>query len=181
MAYDPMRHHRRSIRLAGYDYADRGVYYVTICAWRRECIFGEVVNGVMQLNDLGRIVNDEWMRTASLRSDVATDEHIIMPNHMHGIVALHRGMGTARRAPTVERFGKPTVGSVPTIVPAFKAASARAIDIMQQTPASPVWQRNYYEHIIRTDAELMRTRVYVQTNPLHWLADPDYPTSAAEA
>jgi putative transposase len=92
MTYDPRKHHRRSIRLKGYDYTQAGAYFVTFVAHDRECLFGDVVDGVMRLNAFGEIVRDEWFRTAVVRPYVMLDpdEFVVMPNHVHGIIWIVR-------------------------------------------------------------------------------------------
>lgn len=89
MNYNPDIHHRNSIRLKNYDYSRAGAYFVTICAWQRGCLFGEIVNGEMVLNEMGRIVVDEWERTPKMRSNVELDVYSIMPNHFHAIIVIH--------------------------------------------------------------------------------------------
>jgi hypothetical protein len=93
MKYDPAIHHRRSIRLQGYDYSQAGVYFVTICAQNRECLFGEIVNGGMRLNEAGRMVTDEWIKTAEIRDEIELDEWVVMPNHFHGVLVIGDGRG----------------------------------------------------------------------------------------
>src|SRR3970282_109225 len=101
MRYNPEKHHRRSIRLGGYDYGQSGAYFVTICTKNRECLFGEIVDGKMRLNHSGQIVQEEWSRTSIVRPDVELDAFVIMPNHVHGIICfVENSGGTARRAPT---------------------------------------------------------------------------------
>ncbi|MEH2045144.1 hypothetical protein [Nostoc sp.] len=85
---DRNKHHRQSIRLKGYDYASAGGYFITICSHQRECLFGEVVDGTMQLNDFGQIVAEEWERSPNLRQEIKLDAWIVMPNHFHGIVFI---------------------------------------------------------------------------------------------
>src|SRR5262245_59682784 len=100
MPYDTQKHHRRSLRLSGYDYSQPGMYFVTICTARRECLFGEVVGGHMLVNQVGRIVQEEWQQTSALRPYVVLDEFVVMPNHFHAVpVIVSEGRGTARRAP----------------------------------------------------------------------------------
>ena len=128
------RPQRKSIRLKAYDYTQAGCYFVTICTNMRICLFGEVSRGVMHPNQYGRIVEEEWLRTAQLRANVAVDVHLVMPNHVHGILWI-TGVrrGTARRAPTKERFGRPVSGSLATIVRSFKSACTRRIKEMRRT------------------------------------------------
>jgi putative transposase len=139
-------HDRRSLRLDGYDYAQAGAYFVTICTQNRMCLFGDIVDVEMQLNAYGSAVREEWLRTAELRHNVELDVFTIVPNHLHGIVVITDGRGTARRAPT-EQFGKPVANSIPTIVRAFKSASSKRLNQMRSAPGTPIWQRNYYEHV----------------------------------
>ena len=362
----PDRDHHRPIRLPGYDYAQTGAYFVTICTNNRECLFGEIVAGEMRLNPAGVIVSNEWKKTAELRGGIRLGEWVVMPNHFHGIVvidgdgwgmgsgtarrastggdggvgvgrgtacralargdgwgmdtgtarrastpgdggvgrgtacralargdgwgmdtgtarrastrgdgdgwgtdtgtarraptrgdgdgwgtdtgtarrastggdggvgrgtarrALARGdgdgwgmdtgtarrastrgdgdgwgmdTGTARRAPTegdggvgrgtacralargdaptAEQFGKPVSGSIPTIIRSFKSAASKGINQMRGTPGATVWQRNYYEHVIRSEASMQRIREYIINNPLQWDMDRDNPVNAA--
>jgi putative transposase len=132
MPYDPLSHHRRSIRLPGYDYTAPGAYFITIATHNRQTIFGEIIDGVIQLNTCGEIARDEWVKTAAIRREIALDEFAIMPNHMHGIIVID---GVRRdtaspcphgdqpiRIPTIEHFSKPVIGSIPTIIRAYKSA-----------------------------------------------------------
>ncbi len=184
--YDPARHHRRSIRLRGYDDTQAGAYFVTICTHRRVLLFGQVVDGEMMLNEWGKIVWEEWFKTAQVRPyvELFDDEFVVMPNHIHGIIWIvemddphsvgarrRRAPTTDRRAPTVEQFGKPVPGSIPTIVRAFKSAVTHRINALRGTPGVRVWQRNYFEHIIRNQRALNATRRYIAENPLRWHLD----------
>ena len=175
MKYDPNVHHRRSIRLRGYDYSQAGAYFVTICTQNRECLFGEIVDGEMRLNEAGRTGVNEWLKTAEIRDEIELDEWVVMPNHFHGIVVIANGRGTARRAPTVERFGQPVSGSIPTIVRSFKSAATKRINELRQTPGAKLWQRNYWEHIIRDESELGHIREYIRNNPAQWELDKLHP------
>jgi len=156
--YDPFRHHRRSIRLRGYDYARCAVYFVTLCSKHRECVFGEVVDGRVELSDAGRVVVDTWNELPRHYAGVVLDEMQMMPNHMHGNIVL------------MDRHH-----ALSEIVRGLKTFSARRINQLRGTPGVPVWQRNYYERIVRDDNELQRTRVYIRNNPLDWDTDPDNP------
>ncbi len=177
MKYDPQLHHRRSIRLQGYDYTAAGAYFITICSYQREHIFGEVVDGEMKLNEWGEIARAEWLKTAELRPQVELfeDEFVVMPNHVHGIVWLKEDVGTRRRRVPTEKFGKPVSGSIPTIVRAYKSAVTYAINKSQNSRGSVIWQRNYYEHIIRDERELDLIARYIYYNPFNWQVDRDNP------
>ena len=143
---------------------------MTVCTRERECLLGKVVDGEMRLNEYGIAVHEEWLKTAELRENVEMEACTVMPNHVHGIVVITNGRGTARRAPT-ERFGKPVADSIPTIMRAFKSASTKHINEMRNTPGTPVWQRNYYEHVVRDDEELKAIRQYILSNPANWATD----------
>ena len=179
------KHDRRSIRLKGYDYSRAGAYFVTISARNRQCLFGKIQDGEIVLNAFGEVVREEWLKTAILRSAVTLDTFVVMPNHFHGIIAITTsgeaavGRGTARRAPTTERYGRPVSGSIPTIIRSFKSAVTRRINEMRKTPGARVWQRSYYEHVLRNDDELDRVRRYVADNPLKWEMDQENPAARA--
>ncbi len=176
MNYNSQKHHRRSIRLKDYDYSQPGVYFVTLCSWNRECLFGEIVDEEMGLNEYGLVVQQEWIQTGTMRSNVTLDEFTIMPNHLHGILIIHdERKGTLQRAPTTERFGKPVSNSIPTIVRLFKSSVTKQINQIRNHPGLPVWQRNYYERVVRNEKELFKIREYIQNNPMQWDIDGDNP------
>lgn len=177
MKYDPQIHHRRSIRLKGYDYTQAGAYFITICSHQRGHVFGEIVNGEMRLNSWGEIARAEWFKTAALRPyvELYDDEFVIMPNHGHGIIWLIENVGARRRRAPTEQFGKPVSGSIPTIMRAYKSAVTYAINKLENSRSSMIWQRNYYEHVIRNDKELDLIAKYIDYNPLNWQLDRDNP------
>lgn len=168
-----MEKKRNSIRLRNYDYTSTGLYFVTICTHERENLFGEVLEEQMVLNDWGQIVQQEWENTASLRAYVQLDEYVIMPNHFHAILALN--VGAQHAAPSVTRPRMNVdAGSLGAVLRAFKSAVTREINLKRNTPAFPVWQRNYFERVIRNDQELTLTREYIASNPLQWHPDEEY-------
>lgn len=168
-------HRRRSIRLKGYDYAQSGAYFVTICAWGKECVFGDVIEGNMYLNEFGKVVREEWLKTFDMRKNLVLDEYVVMPNHFHGIIIIADGRGTLQCAPTYEKFGKPVSNSIPTVIRLFKSTTTKQINQLRQIPGMYLWQRNYYEHIIRNEYELKQAREYVINNPLQWQYDRENP------
>ncbi len=219
MKYDPAKHHRRSIRLKGYDYTQAGAYFVTLCVQGRACVLGEVADGQMQLNDWGRMAEECWTWLADQYPYVALDATVIMPNHLHGIIVMDDGGGESRRggsrsalmggsrttptggsqtAPTDDaRTGDSRIAPTriaPTTAPtmdkrkslgrlvgAFKTVSTKRINEMRSTPGAMFWQRNYWEHIVRNDADLDRIREYIQNNPARWSEDqlhPDAPPNS---
>ncbi len=188
MTDNPIPHHRRSIRLKGYDYTSEGGYFITIVTHKRQPLFGGIVNDEMNLNDIGIIAREEWFRTTQIRPyvELFSDEFVVMPNHIHGIIWLTPDprRGTARRAPTgdpppnLEQFGKPVARSIPTVIRGYKSAVTKRINELRATPSTPVWQRNYYEHIITTDREYESIVEYIDANPRAWLTDTENPQTA---
>ena len=185
------RRHRRSIRLRGYNYARPGAYFVTICTHARAPLFGHVVDGEMVLNEYGEIVREEWMRSAEIRAEIELfpEEFVVMPNHIHGIVWIvvtddpagydentHPTVGAHGRAP--EKFRAHSHAplhrpprSLGSFIAGFKSSVTKRINARRGTPGAPVWQRNYYEHIIRTERALRAIRRYIIENPLRWHLD----------
>lgn len=194
MNFDPQKHHRRSIRLQGYDYSQAGAYFVTIVAWQREMLFGEIVNGEMKLNRNGRIVRDAWFDLKNHYRYVELGAFVIMPNHAHGIIGLvDDGRGGSSASGKTPLLGGLNAGielvstnqtrpyvtakrhGLPEIVRAFKSFSARRINRLRRTDGIPVWQRNYYEHIIRNEREMDRITRYIESNPSMWAEDDENP------
>lgn len=176
--HDPKRHHRRSIRLKGFDYTQSGAYYITVVTYQRRHFFGDVVNGVMRLNELGQIAHDEWFKTSVLRPyvELFEDEFVVMPNHVHGIIWIRNnivgtGVGAERRsAPTNPNVPPKSLG---TIVRAYKSAVTYAVNALQDQRGGVLWQRNYYEHVIRDEKGLRTIRDYILSNPLNWDTDDE--------
>jgi putative transposase len=177
-------HRRKQIRLKEYDYSQPGVYYVTMCTKDRVHFFGEVVDGRMNENDLAAIAQSCWNELPEQYPIVQLDQFVIMPNHVHGIIILMDDMvGATSRRPDMgadsrlRNIGRSTVGSrhdstlqretntLGDIVGSFKSAVTRRINELSGTPGARVWQRGYYDHIIRDDKSLNRIRNYIATNP----------------
>jgi len=173
MKYDQATHNRRSIRLKGYDYSQAGAYFVTICTQGRVCLFGEIADGKMVLNDAGRIVADEWIKTALIRDEIELDEWVVMPNHFF-FFFLIRSRGDRPVAPTPTPLPGPRPKSIGSLMSGFKSAVTKRINKLRQTPGAKLWQRNYWEHIIRNDGELNRIRQYIMDNPAKWEMDRNY-------
>jgi len=179
--YDPEKHHRRSIRLKGYDYSREGCYFITLRSKERGNFFGQICNGIMHLNDYGILANDEWVRTPGLRPGIETGAYIIMPDHIHGILIIRSHDVRARccapqtsapqtSAPqtSAPQSSIPPAGIIGSIVRGYKATVTKQINIMRNTPRQPVWQRNYYERIIRNDKAFRQISEYIRNNPLKW-------------
>lgn len=186
MKYDPAKHHRRSIRLKGYDYSQAGFYFVTLCCYKRQCLFGEIIDGVMQLNQYGGIVAETYNWLSFRYPYVHLDEWIIMPNHFHGIIVLtdKSCRGISRNAPTINTQhqlinSEPKRKPLGRLIGAFKTVSTKNINLIRNAPGTLVWQRNYYEHIIRNEKSLNKIRQYIINNPSSWHHDqlhPDNPS-----
>ncbi len=176
MNFNPQKHHRRSIRLQNYDYTQAGAYFITICAHQRECLFGEIIGGEMVLNEYGKAVEEYWNETPIHFPNVEMDAFVVMPNHVHGIIVIAQTMlqsGGAQHAAPVRP--NVTAGSLGAIVRSFKSAVTKRINTLRSTPSAPVWQRNYYEHIIRNEGDLKRVRDYIAANPFRWAKDENNP------
>lgn len=215
MKFDPAKHHRRSIRLKEYDYAQAGVYFVTICTQQRLSLFGDVVAGELLLNAAGEMVQTEWLALPQRFPNIALEEFVVMPNHFHGVVAItspivnadtnptvgatlvvapnvvpddsnheYHGAGTrpAPTAPTDAATPKTatTAATLGGIIGAFKSITTHEyIHGVKQFgwPAFPgkLWQRNYYEHVVRDEQDLARIRAYILNNSARWWEDHDHP------
>jgi len=169
---------RRSIRLPGYDYTHPGAYFVTICSHEYKPIFGKVLNGEMKLNESGQIVIKCWAQLPSHFPQVELNAFIVMPNHIHGIINITRkNVGATHASPLqteVRTRSGPKPGSLGAIVGSFKSAVTKRINKLHNTPGTPVWQRNYFEHIIRSDKVLNAICRYILNNPARWELDRYY-------
>jgi len=172
---------RRRLRLKEYDYSQPGAYFVTICTKDREHRFGEIVGGQMRSNGLAAAVQSCWNDLPNHYPNIELDEFVVMPNHVHGIIVILDEPMVGE--PTVGDGLRPSpTGPSPTrkhplseIVRAFKSFSARRINEITNTPGTPVWQRGYYDHIIRDDRSLTRIREYIAQNPQRWALDRENP------
>ncbi|MGP1383331.1 MAG: transposase [Thainema sp.] len=195
MKYNPDKHHRRSIRLKGYDYSSPGAYFITICTHQRECLFGNIVDGEMQLNPFGEIVAEEWLRSQNIRQEINLDAWVVMPNHIHGIVFIQgkTSQQVSDNSSQVSDQPRNPVGanghsplqrmasrSLSSFITGFKSTATKRINILRDMPRTPVWQRNYYEHIIRSEESLEHIRRYIQTNSANWNNDQLHPENWAE-
>lgn len=205
--YNPQIHHRRSIRLKGYDYSQAGLYFITICIHNRECLFGEIIGRIqnvgvenfkplpqpeMKLNDAGKIANECWLEIPKHFPNAVLHEHIVMPNHVHGIIEL-MGNDVTNAIPHVvgvenfqslqhdttnqNKFQKMIPRSIGSIVKGFKIGVTkwfRDIKTEDFPPQRQVWQRNYYEHIIRNEQSYQTISNYIINNPAKWEEDKFY-------
>jgi REP element-mobilizing transposase RayT len=189
-------HDRRSIRLHGYDYRAAGAYFVTVCAHDKSCLFGRTMDGSVRVNALGGIVFQSWEGINEHFANAYPQEFVVMPNHFHGIISIHdpaTGMWLGLPRPAAQPcvgaglprpythepspIARPTLGQ---IVAYFKYQSTKRINELRGTPGSTVWQRNYYEHIIRNETEMANVRFYIQRNPGRWASDRENPDRSSE-
>src|SRR3989338_6711686 len=165
---------RKALRLKCYDYAAVGAYFVTVCVHQRECLFGGIIDGKIHLNQYGEIVKRQWLQTGEIRSNIKLDEFMIMSNHFHAVFYIIP-VGAYGHTPLQSRTFHSPSKSVGAVVRGFKSVVTVQINKLRKTPFMPVWQRNYYDHVIRNDADLNRVRQYIETNPSQWADDAENP------
>lgn len=199
MRYDPQKHNRKSIRLKGYDYTNPGAYFVTLCIKNRECLLGEIRNREMILNDFGNIIAYHWKNIPTHFQNAKLDEFVVMPNHFHGILwlvgdddincwveaflainsrkhyNLARNASTQHHPKTPERPKGTKPRSLSAIIQNFSSVTTRKINRIRKTPGKKLWQRNFYERIIRNEYELYNVRRYILNNVLKWELDSARP------
>lgn len=185
--------YRRSLRLKDYDYSSAGAYFVTICSQNRQCLLGEIKHEEMILNEIGRIVLSGWNDLPIRFPTIDLDEFVIMPNHMHGIIVLGDNPNANRGGwvpppkssggalpPQGEKIPPVGEGTSPlqkpklgNIIAYFKYQTSKQINQIYGSPGHRIWQRNYYEHIIRSEKSLAKIREYIVHNPLQWELDSE--------
>jgi putative transposase len=190
MMNPPNRHERKPNRARGYDYATPGAYFITACTRNRVPLFGDIVDGVMTLNEFGWIVAEAWKDLPQHYPHIILDDFVIMPNHIHGIIWLHRFYDdgiTQNDANCVGTGLRPVLTTdltelsppddpilrhgLPEIMRAFKSFSARRINQLRNRTAVSVWQRSYWDRIIRDQGEFSHIQDYIRTNPSRWSRD----------
>ena len=185
MSYNPNIHHRKSIRLKGYDYTQAGLYFITICCQNRECLFGNIINGEMILNDAGNIAKECWLAIPNHFPNVVLHEFVIMPNHIHGIIELKtKSVGAENFPPHISMGVNDSMGAnddsplrspsktIGSMVRGYKIGVTKWM--RQNTDVYDVWQRNYWEHIIRDEQSYQRISEYIINNPKNWNNDKFY-------
>jgi len=167
---------RRSPRLPGHDYRSDGLYFVTICAAQMRLRFGTILNGELQLNGLGRLIYDEWRRLAIARANLRLDHFVVMPNHLHGLLRIVEPDERDSRQLSGTEAGAVTIqsGSLGAIIGQFKAAVSRRAKAEGINGDTPIWQRGFYDHIVRDERTLNEIRRYIIENPARWHDDRLY-------
>jgi REP element-mobilizing transposase RayT len=174
---DPKVHRRRSIRLPGYDYSQAGATFVTIVSHKRLNIFGSIVNGKVDLSQSGQLVEQTWLEIPLHFPRVMLDAYVIMPNHVHGILNINddRAVGATHASPLQPSGAHgPMSQSIGAIVGSFKSAATKRIHELGFVNQKIIWQRNYYEHVIRDGEDYQRVFNYIETNPGNWEHDSEY-------
>ncbi len=170
---------RRSVRLKEYDYSQPGGYFITICTHRKVDILGTLNGEISCCNELGEVVSNSWRMLPDKYPTVTIDEYIVMPNHLHGILILNdsdvhhdSNVGAGSPCPSsiqatalMERGRRNDAPTLGTVIGYFKYQCAKQINLLRKTPGAPVWQRNYYEHVIRNEEDLADIRNYIKYNP----------------
>lgn len=167
---------RKPIRFKNFDYSLLGSYFITICTENRKPLFGDIVDGKTRLNKFGQIVHQCWEDLPKHYQQVMLDAFVIMPNHIHGIIILTNevpepGMAGLKPAATKKGHG------LPEIVRAFKTYSARKINMERETSGVKLWQRSFFDRVIRNERELNSIRKYIMENPALWDLDQENPLS----
>jgi putative transposase len=181
---------RRSVRLQEFDYGGNAVYFITICTAGREMLFGIVRDGAMAMNEFGWIVWEEWENSAKIRSEIVLNDFVVMPNHLHALVTIvpHEGDESDRQIPSSEENRvadetrahsraplRRTPRSLGSFVAGFKSAATTRINTLRGTAGTPVWQRNYYERIVRNEHARSQIASYIEFNPMQWSIDRENP------
>ena len=163
MAHDPQKHHRRSIRLPGFDYTQDGLYFVTLATQERACLFDDPI--------MYTLAETLWQQIPRHFPFVSLDAWVLMPNHLHGILLLAgRPEGRGDRSNS-----KLAPGSLGAIIGNYKSVTTRRLNQIAGLEGRTVWQRNYYERVIRSETELAAIRKYIEQNPAHWALDEHHP------
>jgi putative transposase len=160
---------RRSIRIPQADYSHPGAYLITLCAFQKRCLFGTVESGCVHLNRIGEIARSCWIEIPDHFPNLTSDTFVVMPNHIHGILAIkERARHAVPLRPPAESFGKPVHGSVPTIVRSYKSAVTRLVRKALGNQNLEVWQSNYFDLILRDGDEFSKATRYILENPMMW-------------
>ena len=186
MNSDPLSLHRKIPRIPDFDYSQPGAYFVTIVTQERKQLFGHIIDGEMVLNEVGRMVTDIWAGIPSHFPNVELGEFVIMPNHIHGIISItveathavaaqDETLVEATHASPLPRVSRgPLPGSIGAIIGSFKSAATKRFHEIPNNPEKRLWQRSYYEHVIRNERDLQAIYEYIIANPMNWEKDEEF-------
>jgi len=176
--------HHRIHRLHEFDYSQPGAYFVTIVTQDRKTLFGQIVDGEMVLNEVGKMVEDVWIAIPNHFPKVECEEFVVMPNHFHGIFSItadkqdEPNVGARHAVPykhgAIENFGKPVSGSLSTIIRSFKSATTKAFHEFPRHSEERLWQQGFYDRVIRNEREYKAIYEYIIANPLNWEKDEEF-------
>jgi putative transposase len=168
------KNNRRSMRLQGYDYSLEGAYFITICTKNRENLFGHITDNQMVLNNLGEITYNAWFETAKLRPNVELEEFQVMPNHLHGIILVRKQIKNPNEKADLNTFLRSPSQTIGAMMRGFKSSVTSKINTIRNTPGEMIWQRNFYDHIIRNGESFVRIADYIRNNVYLWKEDRFY-------
>ena len=154
---------RKPTRLSGYDYSSPGFYFATICTHQRECRFRQVIDGEMHLNNAGKIAWQGWEPLSRGYPNIGIEHFVVMPNHVHGLIEI--------KPFDVFQHKKPH--DLSEIIRGFKTWSAIRINRVQNSAGAPVWQRSFYDQIIRNEKQLQTVVDYIRMNSERWDEDKE--------
>lgn len=173
MTHQTTKRRPNSMRHADHDYTAPGAYFVTICVHDRQMLFGQVIDGTIHLNRLGSIAHSCWSIVTRHQAHVQLDCFVVMPNHVHVLIWMHERNDASTDA-VQRQFAQPIAGSLSTLVGTYKAEVSRRARRAELAPVGPLWQRNFWDRIVRDERELNNVRSYIVTNPQRWSADEFY-------
>lgn len=174
MKFNPDIHHRKSLRLKYYDYRQNGLYFLTLCCKNRECLFGEIISETMVFNQLGEKAAEFWLHIPNYYPQARLHQFVVMPNHLHGIIEIVKDTKGECHSP-LQRDNKfnGTSQTIGAMIRGFKAGLTSWS--RKNTVHYDLWQRNYYEHIIRNEKTYQKIVEYITNNPILWTQDRFYP------
>jgi putative transposase len=171
MPFNPDAHHRRTVRLPDAHYRD-GCYFITICAAQKLPLFGEIRSNACVLNPIGQIIEDCWLQVPDHQPFVQLDAFIVMPNHLHAVLFIDQHTAPQHNP---RQFGASQTGQLSSVIAAFKAAVTRTVNREIGEPGGKLWQRSYFERIVRNSEAYHRIRAYIHQNPENWETDEENP------
>jgi len=177
MQYNPDFHHRHSIRFQNYNYSNKGMYFITICVQNHECLFGIIQNNIMTLNNIGKIVENEILKTSQLRKNVYIDKYVVMPNHIHMIIDIQSAEISSYANSKIKTLSTQQKSKLllPKIIQQYKSATVRRVKEYNNLEIYGKqylhWQRNYHDHLIRNKTEHLQISSYISHNPYNWVQD----------
>lgn len=157
-----------STRLKGWNYSNNGFYFLTICTHKKQKLFGQIVKGILELTDYGNIVENNWMKLEQYHKNIKLDRYIVMPDHFHGIIQINNFVVSNQNNSQSNVITDSKYHDISEIIRGFKTFSAKEINVLRNLTGNPVWQKRFYDRIIRSENELNNVRKYINENPIRW-------------